>query len=640
MNNNIPPLEDRFILFALNELTPEEQNQVENELKDNPELQAEVEIYRRMAGILPRVTVKTPFETASITQPGVGKPRNSGGWKFLRYTAVTLAGLLLINCIAFVWFTATHVQYASDKVCCYCPNSPECEELEVIEDGMYYARAYPSKTEKMDYAAPYNAPDGYSFHKENGFISPKSENFSTFGVDVDTASYTQMRAFIERGQRPDPNSVRIEEYINYFDYALPQPEKNDPCPFSATCEIGRHPYAPGALLAKIGIQGRKIESGALPKLNLTFLIDVSGSMNSGDKLPLVKDALLQLLDKLKPEDCISLVTYCGSVTVRLESTPVSNKKEIERAILSLYTGGGTYGAGGIEKAYQQARQNFENGAVNRVILCSDGDFNIGSTSLSEMETIISQEAKSGIFLTVLGFGMGNFKDNRMETLADKGNGNYAYIDSRDEARRVLVNEIGATMVTIAKDVKVQVDFNSAAVESYRLVGYENRIMNKEDFNNDSKDSGDIGAGHRVVALYEIIPVGVKNPFSPAVDKSRYEKAESAGVQRQEKNDSNNDSVLQNELFLVKLRYKLPDGAVSTYKDFPVALPNQESLDAMQRSSDFRFAAAVALYAQILRGSQYTNGAGLQTVKELLEGTVGEDSKRIEFKNLVDKTTNQ
>ncbi len=311
------------------------------------------------------------------------------------------------------------------------------------------------------------------------------------------------------------------------------------------------------------------------------------------------------------------------------------------------TGGSTNGSGGIELAYQTARQNFDKGAINRVILCSDGDFNVGATGFSALESIIQDEAKSGVFLTVLGFGMGNYKDNRMELLADKGNGNYAYIDSRDEARRILCDEIGSTLVTIAKDVKIQIDFNPATIDSYRLLGYENRLLAAEDFNDDRKDSGDIGAGHRVVALYEILPKGVANPYRGKIDPSRYAAAPDAGAgadagpnqsegsdQSGAANAKKEVKPFANELFLVKIRYKKPDGDVSTYRDFPVEKPSAEELTRVERSKDFRFAASVALFAQIFRNSQYTNGASFDTVQELLSGTIGDDPKRLEFQSLV------
>ena len=525
-----------------------------------------------------------------------------------------------------------------------------------------------SETGDVDANHPYsiavNSADGYTGQQENPFFNVRTEPFSTFGVDVDTASYTIMRQNLtESEQKPAPDSVRVEEYVNYFDYDLPEPAPSDDCPFAATAEIGPHPWAPGLLLAKIGIQGRRIKTADLPPLNLVFLIDVSGSMDYRNKLPLVTDALLKLVDTLRPQDRVAIVTYSCSTRVVLDSTALEesrvNRKKIESAILGLKTGGSTNGSGGIELAYQTARQNFDKGAINRVILCSDGDFNVGATGFSALESIIQDEAKSGVFLTVLGFGMGNYKDNRMELLADKGNGNYAYIDSRDEARRILCDEIGSTLVTIAKDVKIQIDFNPATIDSYRLLGYENRLLAAEDFNDDRKDSGDIGAGHRVVALYEILPKGVANPYRGKIDPSRYAAAPDAGAGAEPNQSAGSNQSADagpnqiegsdqsgaanakkeakpfvNELFLVKIRYKKPDGDVSTYRDFPVEKPSAEELTRVERSIDFRFAASVALFAQIFRNSQYTNGASFGTVQELLNGTIGDDPKRLEFQSLV------
>ncbi len=472
--------------------------------------------------------------------------------------------------------------------------------------------------------------------EENKFTRPQDENFSTFGVDVDTASYTIMRQnMLSYNSLPVPASVRVEEYINYFDYHLTGPAFEDKCPIAADCEVGNHPWEPGLLLAKIGIKAKNIERKDVKPLNLVFLLDVSGSMDYGNKLPLVKDSMLRLLDELRSEDSVSIVTYSGSAQVVLPPTAGNKKREIEQVILNLSASGSTAGADGIDLAYQIAKENFNKDSINRVILCSDGDFNVGMTDISALGDKISTAAQSGVFLTVLGFGMGNMKDNLMETLADKGNGNYAYIDSRAEAYYALSEGLIGTVVTVAKDVKVQVDFNPATVKAYRLIGYENRKLEANQFNNDKIDSGDMGAGHSMIALYEIVPIGVDIPLAGLVDKSRYA-PEEPSAEDSKKTETPQQTELKNELFLVKIRYKLPDSDTSEYKDFPVSIPNEKQLEQLQQSKDFRFAAAVALYAQLLKKSSYTESASISLVKELLEGTIGDDAKRTEFKTLVDR----
>ncbi len=495
----------------------------------------------------------------------------------------------------------------------------------------------------------------YTGIKENEFHNPAKEKyrFSTFGIDVDTASYSIMRQYIEVQRKlPPGESVRIEEYINYFDYELPLPAEKEHCPFSATAEVGRNPWAPDLLLARIGIKGREVERNLLPPINLVFLIDVSGSMDQSNKLPLVKESLEQLVEFFRPQDSIGIVTYAGSTKIVLSSVSGQEKTKIIHTINNLQARGGTFGSGGIELAYQLAEKKFKTEGLNRIILCSDGDFNIGRTGVQDLTKLIEQKAKTGIFLTVLGFGMGNFKDNRMEMLADRGNGNYAYIDNAFEAKRILVNRFAGTLMTIAKDVKIQVDFNPDQVKAWRLVGYENRVMAAKDFNNDKKDSGDIGAGHSVVALYEIVPQGVGIPMndltgSAEIDKSRYtttsdSKMESAdkkaSVKEKKESQKMNPSAkgTKDELFLIKLRYKLPDEEKSSYKEFPVNRPSAEESRAVSMKVDFRFTAATALYAMILRESQFVQNASLNDVEQLLSGTINDSQDRKDFLKLVKK----
>jgi Ca-activated chloride channel family protein len=352
--------------------------------------------------------------------------------------------------------------------------------------------------------------EGYDKIVENRFLKATDNPLSTFSIDVDAASYSNIRRFLNNGQLPPACAVRIEEMVNYFSYNYPQPENDQP--FSVTTEISDAPWNKDHKLVLIGLQGKKISTDNLPPSNLTFLIDVSGSMMDENKLPLVKVSLKLLVDQLRQSDRISMVVYAGAAGLVLPPTNGTDKIKIKEAIDQLEAGGSTAGGEGIKLAYKTASENFIKGGNNRVILCTDGDFNVGESSDDAMERLIEEERKSGVFLTVLGFGMGNYQDAKMQKLADKGNGNHAYIDGIAEAKKVLVNEFGGTLFTIAKDVKLQVEFNPAKVQGYRLIGYENRMLAKEDFNDDKKDAGDMGSGHTVTALYEVIPVGVQSKF--------------------------------------------------------------------------------------------------------------------------------
>ncbi|MBR5709884.1 MAG: von Willebrand factor type A domain-containing protein [Thermoguttaceae bacterium] len=480
-----------------------------------------------------------------------------------------------------------------------------------------------------------NALDGFTAEKKNVFLTVTDNPFSTFGLDVDTASYTLAKQYIKkRNQLPPPESVREEEYINFFDWCLPKPEKDSVCPFKPTVEIGPHPLKPNLLLAKIGIQGKTQSRENVPAINLTYLIDVSGSMGAENKLELIKKSLCNQVDFLREEDSISIVTYSDTAKVLLSSTPVKNRKEIKSVIHSLYADGCTNASDGLVLAYRENKKRFDSKGVNRVILCSDGDFNVGVTDRDELKSLIKQQAQSGVFLTVLGFGMGNYKDNTMETLANYGQGSYHYINSKKEAKRILEDENFGSMLAIAKDVKIQIDFNPARVQSYRLIGYENRVMEAQDFNNDKKESGAIGAGQNVLALYEIVPVGVVNELEPSVDKSRYEKfhqTEQKAEQGEEQTTASFDP-LSNELFLVKIRWKEPDADASQYQDFPVGDPTAE--EKANVSPDFRFAYAVALFAQILANGNYTCNAKFDDVLKLIPENRTEQQEK--FVKLVEK----
>ncbi len=459
--------------------------------------------------------------------------------------------------------------------------------------------------------------EAYAHIEENEFLEARGNPLSTFAVDVDRASYANTRRFIMRGQRPPRDAVRIEELVNYFDYDYPEPA--GAAPFSLTTGLIRAPWQPEHYLLRVGLKAPAVDVAGLPPSNLVFLLDVSGSMQSYDKLPLLKRSFGLLVDQLRPEDRVAIVVYAGASGLVLESTPGDRREEIRKAIGWLEAGGSTAGAAGIRLAYQVGREHRIEGGNNRVILATDGDFNIGVSSESELIQLIERERESGIYLTVLGFGTGNLQDSKMEALADHGNGNYAYVDRLSEARKVLVSEMGGTLVTVAKDVKIQVEFNPAVVAGYRLIGYENRLLAAEDFEDDTKDAGEIGAGHTVTALYEIVPVGaasgVELRSSPELRYS--EPAPGAGP--------------PDELAYVNLRYKAPDGDTSRLLERPVA----NRLD--RESPDIRFAAGVAAFGMLLRGSEHCGTASLPMVLRLTEASADRDEHRAGFVELVRMT---
>jgi Ca-activated chloride channel family protein len=433
-------------------------------------------------------------------------------------------------------------------------------------------------------------PESYEHVDENGFHRVGADPLSTFSIDVDTASYANIRRFLSDGSLPPPAAVRVEEMINYFRYDYPRP--SGATPFSITTEVTGAPWNPQHRLALVGIQGQELQKADVPR-NLVFLLDVSGSMNSPDKLPLVRNAMRMLVDTLTDRDRVAIVVYAGASGVALPSTPGNRKAEIHQAIAALDAGGSTNGAAGIRLAYKIARDHFVRGGVNRVLLATDGDFNVGVTSQEELVELIERERASGVFLSVLGVGTGNLQDAVMEKLADRGNGNYSYLDSLHEARKVLVREAGGTLVTIAKDVKIQVEFNPRLVSAYRLIGYENRLLQHEDFNDDLKDAGEIGAGHSVTALYEIVPVGVA--LQPAVDPLKYQQdPQPARVP--------SPAASRDELMTVKVRYKAPAGAESRLVS--AVVPNQPR----PPTANIGFASAVAEVGMLLRGSKHLGSA--------------------------------
>jgi Ca-activated chloride channel family protein len=471
--------------------------------------------------------------------------------------------------------------------------------------------------------------EAYDFRKDNDYIRVKDQALSTFSVDVDTASYANMRRFLTQGQRPPADAVRIEELVNYFPYRYTPPAGN--APFAAHLEVASAPWAPEHRLVRIGLKGREISDDQRPAANLVFLIDVSGSMRPANRLPLVKQSLRLLVNKLRSDDRVAIAVYAGASGLALPSTSASRKADILDAIDHLEAGGSTNGALGIQLAYDIAKANFVSGGVNRVILATDGDFNVGVTNNGELTRLIEEKAKSGVFLSVLGFGMGNLKDSTLEQLADKGNGNYAYIDTLAEARKSLVEQAGGTLVTIAKDVKIQVEFNPVQVQAYRLIGYENRLLAKEDFKNDKVDAGEIGAGHTVTALYEIVPAGAEMPTEvPAVDALKYQKTEDRKQTTENRGQKAGNSP---ELLTVKIRYKEPAGDVSIPLEFPLV---DAGARFEQASADFKFAAAVAGFGMALRDSPHKGSLTLAEVADWGRAGLGEDAGgyRTEFLGLV------
>jgi Ca-activated chloride channel homolog len=479
------------------------------------------------------------------------------------------------------------------------------------------ALAPPSQSYNPTYYNP--SVESYSKINENGFKSVKLDPLSTFSIDVDRASYSNVRRFINQGQLPPADAVKIEEMVNYFEYDYPQP--TDEHPFSINTELSECPWQKDHRILHIGLQGKKISTDNLPPSNMVFLLDVSGSMGEPNKLPLVIAAFKLLVNNLREKDMIAIVVYAGAAGLVLPSTKGSQKDKIIDALNSLQAGGSTAGCEGIALAYKIAQENFVKGGNNRVILATDGDFNVGLSNENELEDFIVEKRKSGIFLTCLGFGMGNYKDSKIEILADKGNGNYDYIDDLMEANKVFVNEFGGTLFTIAKDVKIQIEFNPAKVQSYRLLGYENRLLNNEDFKDDTKDAGELGSGHTVTAVYEIIPAGVNSKYVPDADPLKYQ------------NRDNHDNSSSDEIATVKFRYKKPDGDKSIEMVHPIA----DYCKSFDKASDnIRFSSAVAMFGMILRDSEFKGSSSISKVVELADNARGKDKEgyRGEFVRLV------
>ena len=472
------------------------------------------------------------------------------------------------------------------------------------------AKLYDASQSFNSYNNNFNT-EGYASISDNSYKKVKLNPLSTFSIDVDNSSYSNIRRFINQGQLPPADAVRIEEMINYFTYNYSEPDSDHP--FSVYTEMAVCPWNRKHQLLQIGLKAKSIDKYKLPPSNLVFLIDVSGSMNDPQKLPLLKSAFSLLVKELRPQDRVAIVVYAGAAGRVLSSTSGKFKEKIHAAIDQLQAGGSTAGGAGLRLAYEEAESNFVEGGNNRIILATDGDFNVGESSNGSMERLVEEQREKGVFITVLGFGMGNLKDDKMEIIADKGNGNYYYIDNLQEARKVLVREFGGTLFTVAKDVKFQVEFNPAKISSYRLIGYENRILNDTDFNDDTKDAGEMGSGHNVTALYELVPAG-SDEYIPGFDPLKYQKNEQDRI----------ISDPADEYLTIKVRYKKPDGDTSILFEKPV---KGKINDMAEASENIQFAAAVAEFGMILRNSEFKGNATLEGAARLAKSGMGEDEDR-------------
>ncbi|MCC7292096.1 MAG: von Willebrand factor type A domain-containing protein [Phycisphaerales bacterium] len=615
--------------------------------------------FRHEFGSAPQVSYayQVPFNSRGVS--GDGRPEQAT-------TAFSLNQDQLTPSSAGDAFTAplTFTQLSGHEVGTYVDSQANDEIFSV---PLLFSETYGYELEaygELPYDPYVTTQESYAPVTDNPFVLASAEPVSTFSIDVDTASYSNIRRHLLAGQLPPKDAVRIEEMINAFHYDYPEPAADRP--FSVSADVGECPWTPAHRLVRVGLQGYRVDPKDRPPLNLVFLIDVSGSMQAADKLPLVQESLKVLLEQLWAEDRVGIVTYAGESAIALPSTPGARYDEILTAIDALSSGGSTNGEAGIRDAYRMAKDNFIEGGVNRVMLCTDGDFNVGVSDDNELVELIRSNATSGVFLTVLGFGTGNLKDGKLEALADKGNGHYAYIDDLTEAKRVLGDEAGATLQTIAKDVKIQVQFNPALVQSYRLIGYENRMLAAQDFADDTKDAGEIGAGHSVTALYEVVPASAEGELS-ADDADRADELDarkpSAAAEPQERatepeqaiqadaegneaprtagdedprTENAADSIAPmpaDALLLLKLRYKAPDGAVSQLIETPV-LDDGAYMEQMPR--DFLFAASVASFGMLLRESPHVGDWTFEAAEELARSGVGDDPSgyRAEFVQLV------
>jgi Ca-activated chloride channel family protein len=552
-----------------------------------------------------------PSKNAAVTKSGAGTLANSG---YYDTGAATISGGALAP--------------GHDKVAAATAKPHPVPLGDVAKEKPAVADPHAYRIEREQRQAGAFNTEAYDSIVENPFVRPTDSPLSTFSIDVDTASYSNVRRFLNGGALPPRGAVRIEEFVNYFSYNYPQPKGDDP--FSVTTDVVDCPWNAEHVLMRVGLKGKEIHRQERPATNLVFLVDVSGSMQDANKLPLVRESLKLLVRELGDRDRVALVVYAGRTAVVLPSTGADRKQTILEAIDALQSGGSTNGGAGITLAYQLAVDNFIKDGVNRVVLATDGDFNVGVTNQDELVRLIEEKAKSGVFFSALGYGMGNLKDSTLEKLSDKGNGNYAYIDTLAEAKKVLVEQMSGTLVTIAKDVKVQIEFNPAKVVAYRLLGYENRVLAAQDFNDDKKDAGEIGAGHTVTALYELALVGtsvIQVQKLPKVDPLKY--------QPQPKRTVAADAPIHDELLTLKLRYKAPDGDVSKLIERPV---KGQPKPYAKAGVDFKFSAAVAAFGLLLRQSEHRGTATYDAVLEMAQEGIGRDvgGYRKEFVALVRK----
>lgn len=602
----------RLTAYALGELGEEDARAIEAELEASPGLREEVAAIRETAALLAALkeapAALSPERREAITRARKGAPEQEApkqeapkqegatvtrlprrrAWWMWTAAAAALA------IAAPATMLTVRSQGEQERVAAVQALEQESEtrrpRLPKAELGQQLAEAKDDglrlQLKQRLEVAPALSGESYSTFDENPFVRVAADRLSTFSIDVDTASYTLVRRMIQEGQRPPRGAVRIEEMINYFSYDYPEPQGSDP--FAVAVEVAAAPWAPEHRLVRVGLKGKHVTMAQQDGSNLVFLVDVSGSMGEPNKLPLLKQGLSMLVRQLGPSDRVSIVVYAGASGLVLPPTPGDQKAAILDALDRLSAGGSTNGGQGIELAYATAQQAFVRGGVNRVILATDGDFNVGVTDRDRLVELIKEKAKTGVFLTTLGFGRGNYKDDLMESLAQHGNGNYAYVDSEAEARKVLVEQASGTLITIAKDVKIQVEWSAAAAESFRLIGYENRVLAHGDFKDDRKDAGEIGADHTVTALYEVVPA--------------------AGAKA-------------GELLTVRLRYKEPEGGASKLIEVPVV---DRGASFASASSDLRFAAAVASFGMLLRGSPHRGSMGFADVARVAEGSLGRD----------------
>ncbi|MEW6366670.1 MAG: von Willebrand factor type A domain-containing protein [Acidobacteriota bacterium] len=659
----IDPNDFRITAYALGELDESQRRAFEEELAADPEAQAMVEETRETARILAeelreaaapelqqhqRAAVEARIGEISAKQNVVHFRIPLFGKRSRLAIAANLAALILVVsgiAILLIWplMTADEPEPKAADGKLQSPGAvptltaPPAAGKSAEEGSALKARLYEAEAEKRKREEPIRAPgdlsslayiaegdastdltewqftgepldtEAYDRVEENPFLAVAQHPLSTFSVDVDTASYSNVRRFLNEGGLPPKDAVRIEEMVNYFNYDYPEPKGKEP--FAVAVDVASAPWARSHRLARIGLKGREMPLAHRPVSNLVFLVDVSGSMDDPYKLPLLKRAMGLLIDSLGEKDHVAIVGYAGGAGLVLPSTSCADREKIRCALEQLQAGGCTCGSAGIQLAYKIASQNLVRGGTNRVILATDGDFNVGITNQGELTRLIESEAKRGIFLSVLGFGMGNYKDSTLEKLADRGNGNYAYIDTLSEARKVLIEQLSGTLVTIAKDVKIQVEFNPREVAFYRLIGYENRMLRAEDFNDDRKDAGEIGAGHTVTALYELVPPGVDFK-APRVDPLRYQKPKDLA-----------GAAGGGELLTVKLRYKEPEGSASKLLEYQV---RDQGMRFEQAGDDFRFAAAVAGFGMVLRDSEHKGTATLDRVLSWASDSAGDD----------------